>query len=432
MVVMISTRFLTGIGVLIFCASAQDLPRRGAIGLVIADNGGGVVVQQVVAGGAGENAGFRAGDRVRSVDGIAVARTEQFTKAIGGHAGGERVTVEIDRSGAHLTLGAVLKPRPLETSPNAEVLYQAVNVRGLRRRVIVTRPSRQGRLPAVLLMHGLGCYSVDGLDRSTSYGRVIDEFEQKDFVTMRVEKTGEGDSEGDCAALSTTPDVEAEGYLAGIHLLKSYDFVDPAKVFVFAHSMGPVVGSLAFAQEPVRGLIAVETVGTSWFEYDLERLRVQAAVSGKTPEEVDREVREYEPCAHRFYVEKEKPNTLTQTPACKDFLQPFGSVPYTYMQAVADISLGKQWRNADFSVLVIYGLASPVTTAHQNGYLADLINRLHPGRATYREVPEMSHDLHRWATPEEYMRRGGTGAEHPFQEDLLAVMMPWLEKLVSP
>ena len=38
--------------------------------------------------------------------------------------------------------------------------------------------------------------------------------------------------------------------------------------------MGPVVGSLAFAQEPVRGLIAVETVGTSWFEYDLERLRV--------------------------------------------------------------------------------------------------------------------------------------------------------------
>jgi pimeloyl-ACP methyl ester carboxylesterase len=28
---------------------------------------------------------------------------------------------------------------------------------------------------------------------------------------MRVEKTGEGDSEGDCTALSTTPDVEAEG-----------------------------------------------------------------------------------------------------------------------------------------------------------------------------------------------------------------------------
>ena len=101
------------------------------------------------------------------------------------------------------------------------------------------------------------------------------------------------------------------------------------------------------------------------------------------------------------------------------------------MQAVAGISLGRQWRDADFPVLVIYGLASPVTTAHQNRYLVDLINRMHPGRATYREVPEMSHDLHRWASPEEYMmNRSGANSSHPFQEDLFAVMMPWLEKLV--
>jgi pimeloyl-ACP methyl ester carboxylesterase len=219
--------------------------------------------------------------------------------------------------------------------------------------------------------------------------------------------------------------------LAGLRLLKSCEFVDPARVVVFANSMGPVVGSLAFAQEPVRGLIAVETVGTSWFEYDLERLRVQAGVSGKTPEEVDREVREYEPCSHRFFIEKEKPDTLTRTQACKDFLQPFGAVPYSYMQAVADISLGKQWRNADFPVLVIYRLASPVTTAHQNRYLADLINSMNPGRATYREVQEMSHDLHHWASPQEYMmNRCGANACHPFQEGLFEVMMPWLEKLV--
>jgi pimeloyl-ACP methyl ester carboxylesterase len=154
---------------------------------------------------------------------------------------------------------------------------------------------------------------------------VIGELEQKGFVTMRVEKTGEGDSEGDCTALSTTPDVEAEAYLAGLRLPKSCDFVDPARVFVFAHSMGPVVGSLAFAQDPVRGLIAVETVGTSWFEYDLERLRVQAGVSGKTPEEVDREVREYEPCSHRFYIEREKPDTLTRTQALQGLSAAFWS-----------------------------------------------------------------------------------------------------------
>lgn len=170
--------------------------------------------------------------------------------------------------------------------------------------------------------------------------------------------------------------------------------------------------------------------------YQLVRIRPRALARpgrrfGKTPEEVDRVVREYEPCSHRFYIEKEKPDTLTRTQACKDFLQPFGAVPYSYMQAVADIGLGKQWRNADFPVLVIYRLASPVTTAHQNRYLADLINSMHPGRATYREVQEMSHDLHHWASPQEYMmNRSKANACHPFQEGLFAVMMPRLEKLV--
>jgi pimeloyl-ACP methyl ester carboxylesterase len=218
--------------------------------------------------------------------------------------------------------------------------------------------------------------------------------------------------------------------LAGLRLLKSCDFVDPARVFVFAHSMGPVVGSLAFAQEPVRGLIAVETVGTSWFEYDLERLRVQAGVSGKTPEEVDREVREYEPCSHRFYIEKEKADTPTRT-----HLQGLSAALWSRSPLLHTSGgrhqLGQAVAERGFSGARDLPLASPVTTAHQNRYLADPINSMHPGRATYREVQEMSHDLHHWASPQEYMmNRCEANACHPFQEGLFAVMMPWLEKLV--
>lgn len=117
--------------------------------------------------------------------------------------------------------------------------------------------------------------------------------------------------------------------------------------------MGPVVGSLAFAQEPVRGLIAVEIVGTSWFEYDLERLRVQAGVPAR------RRKRSTAKYANMSRVRtdsilRRRRRTPLPGRTCKDFLQPFGAVPPSYMQAVADISLGKQWRNADFPVLVIY------------------------------------------------------------------------------
>ena len=410
-------------------APADDLPRHGVIGLTIGPD---LDVQRVTPGGAGAAAGIQVGDVLQTVDGAAVTSTSQFVRAVSRHLAGDAVPVGLLRSSEKITRTAVLKPRPYETSPYADVLYQSVMVRGARRRVIVTKPTRAGRMPAVLLMHGLGCYSVDNTDRQEGYGRVISELEQRGFVTMRVEKTGEGDSEGPaCLDLAATPDLEAEGYVAGLRALKQYDFVDPARIFVFAHSLGPVVGSLAIAEEPVRGFIAVETVGTSWFEYDIERTRVQQALSGKDPEAVDRAVREYEVCSHRFFVEKLRPEDLLKEPACNAVLAPLATVPYTYMQAVADISLGKQWKATNFPVLVVYGTASPVTTAHQNRYLAEMINRYHAGHATYVEVPGMGHDLGRYESQKEYLERAAGAIPHPFHMGLIDEMVKWMDAVLG-
>jgi pimeloyl-ACP methyl ester carboxylesterase len=413
---------------LLVCAAAlaDELPRHGVIGLVV--NGTPPAVERVVAGGAGEAAGFRAGDVIQAIDGRTVETADQFVRAVGRHLGGDAVQVVVTSGGAKLVRTAVLKPRPLETSPYAEVLYRSVEVRGSHRRVIVTRPNLPGKLPAVLFMQGLGCYSLDGTSRNSGYGRVISALEEKGYVTMRVEKTGEGDSEGPlCTDLSATPDLEADGWLAGLRALKNYDFVDAAKVFVFAHSIGPVVGSLAIAEEPVRGFIAVETVGTSWFEYDIERFRVQHALR-ESPEAADAAMREYEPCSHRFFVEKQRPDELLRTPACRAVLSPFAPVPYTYMQAVADISLGRQWKGVGFPVLVIYGTASPVTSARQNQYLADVINRWRAGSAKYVEIPGMSHDLNRYKSPGDYLDRAAAGGDG-FHTGLLEAILPWLDGL---
>jgi uncharacterized protein len=126
------------------------------------------------------------------------------------------------RGGEELTVTAVLKPRPCETSADAEVLYRSVAVDRARRRVIVTRPKAAAeRHPAVVLMGGLGCYSLDGeLTRSTGYGPILGALAKRWFVAMRVEKTGEGDSEGDsegppCTDDRATAEREARGYVAG-------------------------------------------------------------------------------------------------------------------------------------------------------------------------------------------------------------------------
>lgn len=395
-------------------ALAQELPRHGVIGLVVA--GTPATVQRVVSGGAGAAAGIQTGDILLALNDVRVDSGDQFARMVGRHLGGEAVRVSLRRGAQDLVLAAVLQPRPFETTPDADVLYWSVNVRGARRRVIVDRPHRAGRMPAVLLEQGLGCYSLDGTDRKSGYGRILSALEQRGYVTMRVEKTGEGDSEGPlCSDLTATPDLEADGWLAGLRALKTYDFVDPARVFILAHSMGPVTGSLVVGEEPVRGYIAVETVGTSWFEYDLERLRVQASRRA-TPDQVDKEVAHEELCAHHFFIEKQRPDELAKT-GCEDVVKPYGAVPYTYAQAVADISLGKQWKDADIPVLVVWGTASAVTSARQNRALAGLINQWHPGRARYAELAGMGHD---------FALNGGA-----FAEDFLKLMFGWLDAVAA-
>ena len=384
-----------------------------------------VVVQQVIPGSAAAVAGLQAGDQIRSMDGMQIEQPRQISAPR--RYAGDAVRLQVVRAGREFAQTLVAAPKPFETSPHGEVLYRAVSVEGARRRVIVTKPRGAGRFPAVLIMGGLGCYSLDGIDRTEGYGRVIDALEQKGYVTMRVEKTGEGDSEGPaCSAVAATPGLEAEGYVAGLRALKSYDFVDPSSVFVFAHSLGPVIGSLVVPRESVRGFMAIETVGTSWFEYDLERYRLQHTLAGKPADEVDRSVREYDECSFRFYIGKETPDKMRETPACRTMFAPFEDVPYSYMQTIADISLATQWKQADPPVLVVYGTGSPVTTAHQSQYLADMINSLHPGRASYVEVPGMGHDLARYASMRDYLQRD-PGKPHPFHTGLLDVMFAWLD-----
>jgi membrane-associated protease RseP (regulator of RpoE activity) len=171
----------------VLAPAQDDLLRHGVIGLQVAtadntkspgsDNP--VVVQRVFEGSAAALAGFQSGDVIRGLDGIPATAPGQFSRAITRHLAGEVVHVAVTRGAQDLNLAAVLKPRPFETSPNADVLYRSVSVRGARRRVIVTRPKRPGPMPAVLFMQGLGCESIDGIDRKTGYGAVISALEER-------------------------------------------------------------------------------------------------------------------------------------------------------------------------------------------------------------------------------------------------------------
>src|SRR5215468_7335177 len=72
-----------------------------------------------------------------------------------------------------------------------DALYRPVDVDGAKYQTIITKPRGSGRHPAVLLIGGLGCYSLDQLKSDEAYAQLLYGLTHKGYVTIRVEKNGE-------------------------------------------------------------------------------------------------------------------------------------------------------------------------------------------------------------------------------------------------
>lgn len=373
------------------------LHRAPSLGAALKPVDGKVTIDAVLPSSSAEKIGLQAGDIVVSADGAPIAEPGALVSAVLKKHAGDPFTVVVRRGEETLTKSATLMPKPLERQDAYAIDYGSVDAGGSKRRVIVTRPRDGAKHPAVLLIGGIGCYSLDGLLRPAElrepYARILDSLTRAGYVTMRVEKSGMGDSEGPpCNDPRADFNTETQSYAAGLKQLQSYDFVDPQRVFLFGHSIGPLVAARLAAEHSVRGIVVAETIGTGWLEYDLTNTRRQLLLGGSPFDEVERRMRHHEVCAHRYYVDKQTPGQIIAADkTCAEDIQ--APAPYTYMQQVGSLDLAALWKKIDAPVLIFYGTADFITDDYQHQYLRDLINSFHPGHATYVKVEGMDHGL---------------------------------------
>lgn len=317
-----------------------------------------------------------------------------------------------------------------EPAPDFDVLYRPVVIDHAEYQTIITKPKAVGHHPAVLLIAGLGCYSLDHLKADDAYARLLYGLTRRGYVTMRVEKNGEGRSQGPpCDSPQSDLRLAVRRSLAGLNLLAECDFVDPHGIFIFAHSIGPLEGVLVAQKFPARGFIAAETIGESWFEYELENTRRQTLLFAPY-DEADRAVRSAEKCTHMFLVDKLRPDQILKDhPDCREYVNTFG-VSYTYLQQIADLDLAVEWKKVDVPVLVTWGTSDPTTTAEENRYLVDAINSFHPGRATYAEFPGMGHGLDLSPSPRAWLEAIQKHQHGEFDEAFLDRVEGWLSGLL--
>ncbi|MFO0950297.1 MAG: PDZ domain-containing protein [Isosphaeraceae bacterium] len=427
------------------------LPRAGFFGAGVSpltdearaaqklEEGVGVLVRRVDPGTAAAEAGLQVGDVITEVDGTKIDGAPRYVAKLGRRKTGETVKIGFVHEGKAVTKEAVLKPRPREKNTERhEVIFDAVSSRGGRLRTLVTRPKGfEGKRPALFVIQGLGGFSVEGIPGNPPlYNQIIDAFSQKGFVTFRVEKPGQGDSEG-----GPTQDVdfetELDGYRQGLKALKAYEFVDADNILIFGHSMGGIMGPLVAAESPVKGVAAYGTASKTWYEYLLENTRRQMALGGASAADIDDGLRKDSVINYQVFLEGKNPDDVAKAnPALADRVREmfqagryYSGRNHGFFRQLSAKNMPAAWEKFGGHALAIWGKADFVSTEADHALIAETVNRARPGQGTFLALEGIDHGFNRADTQaESFAAMGKTGEFNPL---IVTTLTDWAEKVTG-
>jgi pimeloyl-ACP methyl ester carboxylesterase len=389
-----------------------DLLRKGRIGVMVTEitdeiraksglpEKKGVSVKEVFPDTSAIEGGIKKEDIILEINGAEVVNVPQFLSLAGTYRAGEELTLSLWRNSEKITKKITLKPFPEENHPDFDILYLSVPVdETTTLRTIVTKPKNGTKHPAVLLIQGLSCVSVDypfdnSLPYQNAYKSILYSLTEKGFVTMRVEKSGIGDSTG-TPAKDIDFNREVLGFQKALEVLKSYDFVDKDKVFIFGHSMGGVMAPVIANNIIVKGIIVFGTIGRPMVEYELENDFRQHLLRGEDFVNLEQEMRKKEAFLYHFYIEKLTPGEIIEKyPDCKDYFDDENHMygrHYMFLQQLYDLNLSEKWKNVNTDVLAIWGKSDFVSAQGDHKLIADIVNNYHNGKGTFMEIENIDH-----------------------------------------
>jgi pimeloyl-ACP methyl ester carboxylesterase len=312
---------------------------------------------------------------------------------------------------------------PREHFQNAEVIYGwAQDNAGHKLRTFITRPKNaSGKVPAVFFVGWLSCDSVEYARGETDgfgaiFWRLI---EQSGYATVRMDKAGVGESQGDCSKLDFK--TELSGYQSVFDEMLKYDFIDPAKIFVVGLSNGGGTSALIPRQHPVRGYIAASSWGRTWYEHMLELERGRLTAGGASPADVNSGVKAFTELYTLYLIRGMTPGeAVAQRPEWKGlwYDAPDGQYgrPAAFYQQLQALNLGEAWQKVTVPVLVMHGTADTIMSDADARAIAENVNRAHPGMARYVEVAGGDHLL---------------SVKGKLADEVAPVMMKWMQEQLA-
>lgn len=243
-----------------------------------------------VPGSMADRAGIRDGDRLTYLDGLPLRSLQEIAEALRSAGSREQVTLVFHRDGESRSATVAVEPTPREAIAENEVVYDHIDIAGVRLRTIFTRPLDLPPRGLILFVQGIACESVDcGADAEAPIAQLIRDWAKGGMMTLRMDKRGVGDSEGGpCSELGFETELSdmrrafelactlAEGHGVPLHL--------------FGHSVGGMMAPLLTAEHPVDGIMVYGTSAERWLDIMESTTYRQRILRGASEEEAGAEV----------------------------------------------------------------------------------------------------------------------------------------------
>ena len=422
---------------LINSINAQQLERRAMWQAEISspkNNVPGATIISIEKNSPLEKAGLVPDDVIVKVNDELVKDYETWTDITYSIRASKPVSIQALRGHVLIKTKVQLNAIPKEIHKNLETSYEEVTSDyGITQRIIITKPKKIGKQPALILIGGLSCSSIEVYpNRSNNWTKVIkDLVEKTDVVVMRIEKPGVGDSEGNCSESDFLTDLA--GYKAAIKLLKSKAYVDTSKIVVYGSSMGSALSSLLANEFNLAGIISDGTFFKTWFEHMLEIERRIRQMSGDSESEIVEKMNKYFiPLYYGMLIEKKTYKEVVDAyPALNKYnyhsARHMYGRPVEYYQQLQDFNLAGEWEKVKVPVRIMRGTNDWIMSSFDNKMIIDVLKKNgHQDHILY-EYPGLDH----WNTIHKSPKDSFEGKPGKWEDNISLQIVKWVKELAG-
>ena len=385
-----------------FAKAQQMPPRKATMGLLPKVVANGILVDSIVANGTFAALQLQKGDVITEINSAPISSIESYSKVASPLRAGDKISIKFIRNQQNKTANGVAVMRPYEQSDIADVQYDWVKFRTGFLRTITRKPKGKTNVPAILLIPGYGCGSIENY-MSSYNGKLLTEWIKAGYAVITIEKSGLGDSYScvPCSEVDLATDIASfdEGY----KYMEQLSYVDKSRLYVWGHSMGGVIAPEIAKRHQPKGVMVFGTTFRPWSEFLLEMHRVQKPLlENQTYVQTEDFVRKIQKIYYELFVLKKTREQLYQNPEYKELVvselgykegsNDMWGRHWAFWPQIDSLNQAQSWQNVNCPVLVIHGASDYESCSIVEPTLVkETVNAYHPGNGTMIVVPQLDH-----------------------------------------